>query len=352
MPAGSADRCYVVTLNWNSWRDTLVCLESVLRLELEDFVVVLCDNASTDGSTDRIRAWARGDLDVLDDTPVPVRSLAFPPVNKPVRLLELDRTSALKPGALEIPNRAIVLIHTGANDGCAKGLNVGLRFCLTQPDFAWAWLLNHDTIVDPNALTHLLTLARSRPEIGIAGSTVRFAFAPGVTQALGGATFNLWSATGCPIGFCWPAERQADGSWVEQRLCYVAGTSMLVTRPFLERVGLIPEHFFLYFEEIAWAMEARGRFRLGYAPESIVYHREGGATGSSTDDPAYGGFADRLILRNRLVFTRLYAPWALFTVTLGLLFVLVESIALGRWTRARLLLSPRFWSGAVTGRSA
>ena len=51
----------IVVLNWNRWGDTIECLESVFRLEYGDFQVVLCDNDSTDGSLEQIRAWADGE---------------------------------------------------------------------------------------------------------------------------------------------------------------------------------------------------------------------------------------------------------------------------------------------------
>jgi GT2 family glycosyltransferase len=52
----------IVILNWNLWRDTVECLESVFRLEYDDFQVILCDNDSTDGSVEQIRAWADAKL--------------------------------------------------------------------------------------------------------------------------------------------------------------------------------------------------------------------------------------------------------------------------------------------------
>ena len=336
-------RCYIVTLNWNGWGETLVCLESLFRLEYRDYVVVVCDNASTDCSVERIKSWARGDLDVADDTPPAVRALAHPPVPKPISMIEMDRAAAESGSCGGVASGSLILIHNGANGGCAKGLNVGLRFVQARGDGAYVWLINHDTLVEPKALGHLVELVARDPKIGLAGSTVRFAYAPEINQSLGGASFNLWTATGEPIGFQSSIKMAVDAESVQRRLHYVAGASMLASRAWLDEVGLIPEHFFLYFEEIAWAREARGRLRLGYAPESIVYHREGAATGSSTDDPAYGGFADRLMLRNRITFARAYAPWALPTVCLGLVFVFLDSLVRGRWKRARLLGSLEFW---------
>jgi GT2 family glycosyltransferase len=72
----------VLILNYNGWRFTLECLESLGHLRYRDFWVVLVDNGSTEDSVDQIRAWARGE--------VPVESPFFkePGWAKPVRLVE------------------------------------------------------------------------------------------------------------------------------------------------------------------------------------------------------------------------------------------------------------------------
>src|SRR5690606_920497 len=50
----------VVIVNWNGWRDTVECLESLFRGELVPDLVIVCDNESSDGSMERIREWAAG----------------------------------------------------------------------------------------------------------------------------------------------------------------------------------------------------------------------------------------------------------------------------------------------------
>ncbi|MFN3394427.1 MAG: glycosyltransferase family 2 protein, partial [Candidatus Thermochlorobacter sp.] len=62
---------------------------------------------------------------------------------------------------------------------------------------------------------------------------------------------------------------------------YVMGASMLVSKAFLETVGLMSEEYFLYFEELDWAMRAHGRFKLGYAEKSVVYQKSGQSVGNT-----------------------------------------------------------------------
>jgi GT2 family glycosyltransferase len=56
---------------------------------------------------------------------------------------------------------------------------------------------------------------------------------------------------------------------------------MMVSRSFLEQIGLLNEQYFIYFEEIDWATRAKGKFSMASCPRSLGYHKEGGTTGST-----------------------------------------------------------------------
>jgi GT2 family glycosyltransferase len=90
---------------------------------------------------------------------------------------------------------------------------------------------------------------------------------------------------------------------------------MMVTRRFLEDVGSMNETYFLYYEEIDWATRARrGGFHLGYAPDAIVYHKEGGTIGSSANRTKRSLMSEYYLIRSRLLFTRKYYPYFLPSV--------------------------------------
>jgi hypothetical protein len=103
---------------------------------------------------------------------------------------------------------------------------------------------------------------------------------------------------------------------IEKEMSYVSGASMLVSKRFLETVGLMEESYFLYFEEIDWAQRAAGRFKFVYAPGSIVYHKEGGAIGSSGSGRRRSPQSFFWLTRSRLLFTAKYHPEAVPSVTL------------------------------------
>jgi GT2 family glycosyltransferase len=334
---------YVVIVNWRGWQDTIECLESLLRSAVDEEIrVVVCDNGSDDESLERIRDWASGRLCAWTPPTHPLRELAWPPLPKPIPYVEYDRAEAERGGdpAERVP---LVIVRVGANRGFSAGNNAGLRYALARGDFEHAWLLNNDTIVPPDALQALLDTAREDAAIGMCGSTLLYHHDPTQVQTLGGAEYNRWLALPRHIGAFSPADAPVDQARVTARLAYVSGASMLVSRALLERVGLLDESYFLYFEELDWATRAAGRFRLGYAAASRVYHKEGASIGAHSRAVQKNEVADYHFLRNRLLYTRRYARYAVPTVHLALLVALFRRLGRGQWGRVRLML--RVWTG-------
>src|ERR1700712_1112236 len=138
--AGAVPEVVCVVLNWNGWRDTLPCLESLYAQDYARLRVLVVDNASSDDSVDRIRA-------------------AFP---------------------------AAELVQSGTNGGFAAGCNVGVRLALKRrPEFIW--LLNNDTVAPPDTLAKLVAVAADE-RTGIVGSVLRYADKPAMVQAWGGGS--------------------------------------------------------------------------------------------------------------------------------------------------------------------
>lgn len=330
----------VVILNWNGWADTIECLESVFRSEYPALQVVVCDNGSTDGSLERIREWAEGKLDVMVPGEHPLRGFSFPPVPKPIAHVEYDRATAERGrGSQARGEPPLVLIRTGANLGYAGGNNVGMRYALARADVEHIWLLNNDTVVAPDALSRLVERLAAVPRAGMCGSTLRYYDAPAAVQTLGGFSYNRWLGTSRPLRP--DGRRRLDARAIERRLFGIQGASVLVTRTFLERVGLLAEEYFLYFEEQDWAVRARrAGCALAFAAASVVYHKEGSATGGrSRATKAKSTLSDYHLIRSRLLFTRKFYPYALPSVYFGLLGTAVNRIRRRQWNRIPMLVS-------------
>lgn len=279
-----APRVYIVLVNWKGAADTLECLETVFRLDHTNFEVVVCDNDSGDGSVERIMAWAAGEGPSVSAQNPALAHLLTPNIPKPLpaQVLSREQAEAVAPAAPADPQAArLTVIRTGGNLGFAGGNNIGIRYAQQRGDMAYVWLLNNDTVVEPAALTALIARAQEAGDRGMVGSTLVFYHRLDALQAMGGAQLRPARALSAPLGFMASpgTVREVDAAAIESRMSYVIGASMLVSARFLREVGLMCEDYFLYFEELDWAMRghALGHGCL-YAPASRVYHKVGAST--------------------------------------------------------------------------
>ncbi|WP_342359374.1 glycosyltransferase family 2 protein [Terrarubrum flagellatum] len=331
-----SSKAAIIVLNWNGWKDTVDCLESLAHLENRRFSIIVCDNASTDDSVARIKSWAAMELERINAGRVAA-------AKEPFNFIDRSDAASLQQGAQGDSN-AIVLIQTGRNGGYAAGNNVGMRHALAN-GFDYFWVLNNDVEVEPDALTWLIRRMGDDPGIGICGSTLIYHGQRDLVQNLGGAWFIRSKGRGVGVGAQSDARAPIDQAAVEAQLDYVSGASMFVSREFLEKIGLMQEDYFLYYEELDWAARARGLFRLGYAAKSIVYHKVGATIGTN-DFGERSALADYYMARSRIRccarFFRTSLPFVLFDVSRKAL----RYARRGEWSRAanlaRAIVGMRF----------
>jgi len=332
-------RVYIVLLNWNGARDTVACLESVLRLQGVDFKAVVCDNGSRDDSVETLRAWAAGRF-AADTAGNPLPEALRAPVPKPLRLVEYTRAEAEQGGQPAADDHAdVFLLHTGANLGFAGGCNVGIRFAMARGDADFVWLLNNDTVVEPQALAALVARASEADQPGIVGSMLCYFDAPDRVQSLGGGTYSAQRAMSRHIadGVSRSSLDAEQLRQAEQQMVYVVGASMLVSRRFLATVGVMQEDYFLYFEEIDWAERARRldpSLGLAFAPASIVYHKVGASAGTQRRSM----LSLRYLTVNRLRFVKRFHATQLPAARLSVAWEGVKALLKGQLAEARLML--------------
>lgn len=217
-------RVAIIILCYNGLADTLACLASLeqLRYPRERYTLVVVDNASH------------------DDTPQRVRE-AFP---------------------------AAVMIENGANLGFAAGNNVGLRYAYTE-GFDYALLLNNDTEADPDLLHGLIAEAEADPQVGIVGPTIYYYAEPDLIWSAGGWVDWRRGTSRMDGG-----ERERGQYAAARDVDFVTGCALLVRRAVIERVGLLDERFFMYYEETEWCVRAaRAGFRIRHAPAARLWHK-------------------------------------------------------------------------------
>ncbi len=333
----AAARLGVVLVNWNGWTDTLECLESLMRSTIPLKVVVV-DNASTDGSLQRLARWAEGSLAATAADPAMAR-FSSPPVPKPLETVTLDMAAARTnaPG-----NTALTFLDAGGNLGFAGGNNVGLSYLMRDPVVAYVWLLNNDTVVEPGAGAALLAQLDASFNVGMCGTVVRYYDRPDTLQCLNGSRFNPWTGVSAGIAANRPATIPYDPAAVASATDMVLGASLAVSRRFVEVVGLMSEDYFLYFEEIDWAYRNRGRFPTSFARGAVIYHKEGGSIGSSSAKGARSLKADYWLLRSRLMFVRQHLPLMLPLHWLLSAALIVRRLLRRQPAKARVMLQALF----------
>lgn len=156
----------------------------------------------------------------------------------------------------------------GCNTGYAAGNNAGIRLAKDLHDVEFAWVLNPDTIPEPRALAGLVEAAEQCPDAALIGS--RLVDSAGRTM-YNGASVDPVSGQTRHLDIGRPLRSLSQREPFDTD--YANGASMLIRLALVPIVGLIPEDYFLYFEETDYAMRCQSLgFRVVVAPESIVRH--------------------------------------------------------------------------------
>jgi GT2 family glycosyltransferase len=338
-------RVHIVILNWNGWKDTLECLESVFRQDYDNYQVVVCDNDSADQSVAHILDWATGKQPAPSPTDHPLSRLSLPAIAKPVSHVFLDRQTAESANHID-PATQLVVIQTGGNLGFAGGNNVGLRYALQQEASDYIWLLNNDTVVEADTLTNMLRHSTELLAKGIkntCGSLVRFYDDPDIVQALGGNRFNRWTSVASEtLGRFLPVSADIDHDHYRQSIEYITGCSWLLPRSFLTEIGLMEEGYFLYYEEIDWVLRSEQNYQLTYADNASVYHKEGSSIGSKTMNRGPSVLSEFYMTRNKLLLIKKFYPARLTVVYLFTLLQAFNRLRRGQFDRFWLLIKVMF----------
>lgn len=324
----------VILVNWNGWQDTIECLESILKSDFSEFRIVVCDNASTDGSFEKIQGWARGEIQATSASPEMAR-FSHPPCAKPAELLVVDEH-----GNHDGDSEAqVVLIQTGENLGFAGGNNVGIRFSREHWDSDLYWLLNNDTVIDFGALGHLKRRYEEAEHVGMMGTTIYFYDHPDTVQALNGSTFNSFTCVTTCNGGGRNLPAKIDRNKIEEATDMISGASLVVSREFIDAVGLMDETYFLYFEEMDWASRNQGEFEIAYSPEAIVYHKQGASAGSGRLNERRSLTSEFYMTRSRIKYTWRFNRWFIPSVLLVILMQILLRLFRGEFAKARIMIA-------------
>ncbi len=214
----------IVILNWNGLADTRECLHSLQNIDYPNYHVIVVDNGSDNAEAAALQSEF-GDY--------------------------------------------IHLIAKETNLGFSGGMNAGIRHALAQAA-AYVLLLNNDTTVEPAFLSEMVAAAETRRDSAALCPKTMFYDQPGVIYSTGG-TYNLWTGSANQVGRGQPDSGQFENF---ERRGYADGVCTLMPRRALERVGLLDEDYFSYWEETDWCARAREvGLRCYYVPSAKIRHK-------------------------------------------------------------------------------
>ena len=186
----------------------------------------------------------------------------------------------------------VKVIKSEQNLGFAGGNNLGIKAAQGK----YLFFLNNDTIFKDFNIQALIKRLESSPNIGIVCPKIRFAWDTNPIQFAGYTPLSSITVRNHSIGFGEEDHGQYDTAHPTP---YAHGAAMLIKREALEKVGLMPECFFLYYEELDWSMMfTRAGYKIWYDPACTVYHKESQATGQHSPLRTY------YIVRNRLLLVK------------------------------------------------
>lgn len=210
-------KVYIILINWNGASDTLECLTSIKRLSYPNYEIIVVDNGSSDNSVTSIK----------------------------------ER------------HPEVITIESQNNLGFSGGNNLAINFALKN-GADYVWLLNNDTVVDNDALSHLVRTASQSVENGIVGSVI-YNYADREIIQFSDAAID-WKKAKFRISTLHHVKT------FEAECAH--GCSMLVSRQVCLSIGLLDEKYFLYVEELDWCVRARNAaFKCLIEPKSRVYHK-------------------------------------------------------------------------------
>ncbi len=247
----------IILLNYNRWRDTVECIESLLNINYINYQIIVCDNHSTDDSFYRLRRWAENN------------AADFYFIN-----LENDF----------LPEKSVksrlIFIETVSNRGFAGGNNIAIEFALKNKA-EYILLLNNDTTVDADFLAPLVEACEKDPEIGMAGGKIYYYDHPERIWAAGGGMISLFSAESRHFGL---NETDNEVNSAPADLDYITGCLLFIRSKVIKEASLMDEKYFLYYEESDWAWRVKkAGYKIRYIPGSKIYHKVSAAVGSGGD---------------------------------------------------------------------
>jgi GT2 family glycosyltransferase len=291
----------IIVLNWNNYRDTLECLESLYQVDYSNYCVIVVDNASTNDSIQELLLYARGNITI--------KSKFFECGSgvRPKNVMTCMREEITKEnnGRHFMPasplDRKMILLKNEKNYGFAEGNNIAIRFAMNIFEPQYILLLNNDVVVDKAFLAELVEVAERERKIGIVGPRIYYYDFFGRSDVIdfAGEDIVLWKGRGVRHKSVEIHGGRHDRAEVVDK---INGACMLVKKEVIEKVGLLDPAFFMYWEETDFCFRAKRKgYKSVYVSTSKIWHK-----GASSKSGIYDFGRDKIyfMTRNRFLFVK------------------------------------------------
>jgi GT2 family glycosyltransferase len=280
----------IVILNYNQIKVTCEFIESTKNLTYKNYEIILVDNASKENPTELIRTQ-------------------YPHVK---------------------------LIVNEKNLGFTGGNNVGIM--AGKGDFFF--VVNNDTEVTPNLLEKLIEPFYKDPSIGVVSPKIRYFSSPNIIQYAGFTEINPITGRNSVIGGKEEDRGQHD---TPGYTAYAHGAAMLVKKEVIDKVGMLADMFFIYYEELDWSAHIRrAGYKIYYQPEALIFHKESITMGKESAIKAY------YHNRNRILFMkRNSSPMNFFLFSLFYTFLIVPKSVIKYLIKGQMTHLKNFFKGII-----
>lgn len=322
----------VIVLNWNGWKDTINCLESVLETEGLNIVPIVVDNGSVDNSLGRM-------IEVLESKARKTQKIHWE--SRSGEHFEVYEFSLDGKLGSCLPTE-LVMIASGRNLGFAAGCNLAIDYASTKRETKYCLLLNNDAFVEPSTIGKLAKTMSDNPEIAALGPVVYSHLNKNLIQTAG--YFHNWS-TGKHrnVG---AGNRGPLPVAVPYDVDFVSGAALMVKTDMIGRTCRLDEKYFAYWEDFDLCLRLkRMGWRVCVDPQARIWHMKSKSTSGRN------GMIFYLTTRNMLWFMKENASkrdrrrFALYFSSIGFSKRIAELILVDHDPRAL----PSFLLGVIHG---
>ncbi len=223
----------------------------------------------------------------------------LPLKDKSIEVIVVDNASAQDEATIiEKRYPQVKIIRSKENLGFAGGNNLGIKAAQGK----YLFILNNDTLLKPQTsdLRPLISRLESSNKIGMVCPKIRFSWGNQLIQYAGYTPLSPIAMRNKAIG-CGEVDHGQYNT--AHPTPYAHGAAMMIKREVIEKAGLMPECYFLYYEELDWSMMIRrASYDIWYDSACTIFHKESQTTGQNSPLRTY------YITRNRLLFAQRNQP--------------------------------------------